>query len=365
MAFDSAQEKTEAPTPRRREEARASGQIGRSTDLNAALTLLGALIILHVVGRDMLGRLLAITRECLGAGAETIEPDQMVRILGVSLRDGAVMVLPVLLGVLVLALVSALGQVGLLFTFKPLKPSLDKLNPLRGLKNMFSARAFIMLAMGVAKMLLLSLVAYWTLRDRMDLLAALPAMSHLSVVAVASELIFTLGLRLAIVLLVLAILDFIWQRYKTERDLRMTKDEVKEEIKRMDGDPKLKARRRQIQLQMAIQRIRAAVPRADVVVTNPTEFAVALQYDNRTMTAPRVTAKGADYLAKQIRELAILHGVPIVERPPLARALYHSVEVGREVPAQFYQAVAEVLAYVYELAGRRPRRQAAPEMALN
>lgn len=365
MPPDSAQERTEAPTPRRRQEARSSGQIGRSTDLNAALTLLGALVILHVIGRNVLGRLLTITRECLGAGEESIEPDQMVRILCVSLRDGAALVLPVVLGVLVLALVSAFAQVGVLFTFKPLKPSLDKLNPMRGLKNMFSARSFILLIMGVAKMLLLSLVAYWTLRQRMDVLANMSAMSHLTVVAVASELVFTLGLRLAIVLLILAIFDFAWQRYKTERDLRMTKEEIKEELKRMDGDPKLKARRRQVQMQMAIQRIRAAVPKADVVVTNPTEFAVALQYDNETMTAPRVTAKGADYLAKQIRELAIMHGVPIVERPPLARALYRTVEVGQEIPAEFYQAVAEVLAYVYELAGRGYRRKPVSNLALN
>jgi flagellar biosynthetic protein FlhB len=183
---------------------------------------------------------------------------------------------------------------------------------------------------------------------------------------VAAELAFTLGLRMAIALLILAIIDYVYQRWRNEQDLKMTKEEVREELKRMDGDPTLKRRRREIQMQMAIRRIKTAVPKADVIITNPTELAIAIQYDSDTMRAPKVVAKGADLMAKRIRELAIENGVPIVERKPLARALYQTVDVGQEIPGKFYKAVAEILAYVYELTGRkhRPRRRTA-EASLN
>jgi flagellar biosynthetic protein FlhB len=186
----------------------------------------------------------------------------------------------------------------------------------------------------------------------LDVFAHASNLPHLSVVGVGAELFFTLGLRLALVLLFLAILDFGYQRYKTTQELKMTKEEVKDELRSMEGDPKLRQRRRQIQMEMTLQRIRTAVPKADVVITNPTEFAVAIQYDAETMLAPKVTAKGADHMARRIRELAIEHGVPIVERKPLAQALYRTVDVGQEIPAQFYKAIAEILAYVYELSGK-------------
>jgi flagellar biosynthetic protein FlhB len=216
--------------------------------------------------------------------------------------------------------------------------------------------------MGVAKMALLSLVAYVTIAGRVGAIAFSSQLEYLGVVALAGDLIMSLGIRLALVLLILGIIDFAWQRYKTNSDLMMTKEEIREEMKRMDGDPKLKQRRREIQMQMTMQRIKSAVPKADVVVTNPTELAIVIRYDSGTMSAPKVTAKGADYVAKRIRELAIEHGIPLVERKPLARALYATVEVGQEIPPQFYKAVAEILAYVYELAGKgyqRPARAAA------
>jgi len=163
---------------------------------------------------------------------------------------------------------------------------------------------------------------------------------------------FKLGIRLSAALLVLALLDVAWQRYKHERDLRMTKEEVKDELRSMEGDPQVKQRRRQVQLQLAIQRIRRDVPTADVVVTNPTHFAVAIRYDATAMVAPKVVAKGADHLALRIRQVAQEFGIPIVERAPLARALYADVEVGDNIPERFYRVVAEILAYVYELTGR-------------
>jgi flagellar biosynthesis protein FlhB len=173
------------------------------------------------------------------------------------------------------------------------------------------------------------------------------------VALLAGEVIFSVGVRIALLLLVLALIDYAYQRFRVQKELRMTKREVKEEMRRMEGDPLMKQRRRQIAVQMAQQRLKNDVPTADVVVTNPTEFAVALKYDSASMHAPKVVAKGTGYMAMRIRELAIGSGVPILERPPLARALYRMCEVGQEIPEQFYTAVAEILAYVYELTGRR------------
>ena len=167
---------------------------------------------------------------------------------------------------------------------------------------------------------------------------------------------FELGIKLAAALIILALLDYAWQRYKHERDLRMTKEEVKDEMRSMEGDPNIKRRRRQVQLQIAMQRLQKDVPTADVVVTNPTHIAVAVRYDTETMIAPRVVAKGADYMALRIRQIASEFGIPIVEKKPLARALYESVEPGDYIPERFYRAIAEILAYVYELTGRTPKK---------
>ena len=363
---DTAQDKTEPATPRRREETRKRGQVARSNDLTAAVSLLGALVVLYVGRESMVGRLQVFLQHCLGsAGDDPASVDAMKTMLIWAGKALTEMVLPLMVVVFVLGLVVSFGQVGVLFTTTPITPSLDKLNPISGLKRMFSARSVVQLVMGLAKMSVLSMVAYLTLNGKLDALAQASLMSHWSLTEVAVDMMFTLGLRLALALLVLAILDLIYQRWKYERDLRMTKEEIKEELRRMEGDPHIKRRRREVQLQIALQRIRSAVPKADVVVTNPTSYAIAIRYDQQTMDAPKVTAKGLDFLARRIRELAIEHGVPIVERPPLARALYRTVEIGQEIPAQFYKAVAEILAYVYELAGRGYRRRPVAEYAMN
>ncbi len=356
---DTAQERTEAPTPRRRAEARRQGQVGRSTDLTAAAVLLASLIVLHTMGERILGRLMEVMRHCLSDHGTAVDPRDAIPVLAYAFRECAAVVLPLMLVVFVVALAVSLGQVGFLLTLKTITPSLDKLNPVSGLQRMFSARSVVHLVLGILKMSLLALLAWWTLSARVEHVLGTIGLDHLAFVAAAAELMFTLGIRLAIALLVLGIIDFTYQKWKTTRDIRMTKEEIKEELKRMEGDPMIRRRRREIQMQMAMRRIRAAVPKADVVITNPTELAIVIQYDAATMNAPRVTAKGADHLARTIRELAILHGVPIVERKPLAQALYRTVEVGREIPAEFYKAVAEILAYVYELSGRRSRRLAA------
>lgn len=355
---DSAQDKTEAPTPRRRQEARDKGAVARSADLGASVVLLAGLIGLYYLAQPIVGRLLEIMRYCLGnPDPSLLVPESMQSLSVNAIVSVGLVVLPLLLILVVAALLIQVTQVGWHPTTKPMMPSLSRLNPLSGVKRFASVRHVMLFLMSLAKMIVVGVVAYLTLRDRYALVISAAGLHHWGIVTLMAELLFSLAVRLSIVLLLLGILDFAYQWYKHERDLKMTKQEVKDEMKSMEGDPKIKSKRREMQIQLAIQRMRSAVPKADVVVTNPTEFAVALKYDEKTMAAPKVVAKGQGYMAMQIRRIAIENSVPIIERPPLARALYKMVEIGQEVPPQFYQAVAEILAYVYELAGRGYRRR--------
>lgn len=352
MAADDAGERTEQPTPRRRQEAREQGHVPRSTDLTAAVVLLASLLLLNALGPGMLGRALALTRELGEAGA----PDGSD--LGTwtlrALRGAATILAPFLLLLAVCAALGSLIQSGPVLAFKRAAPRLENLSIQRGLERLFSGESLARGAMGVLKMALVAVVAYVTLRGEVLTLLAAGAIEPGGALALAVRATFTLCLRLALLLLVLGLIDYAYQRWRLESNLRMTRQEVREELKRMEGDPIIKQRRRQVQLRLLMQRLHVDVPRADVVVTNPTEYAVALRYDEQTMAAPRVLAKGRGLLAERIRQIALRHAIPVVQRPPLARALYAAVEVGQEIPATLYRAVAEVLAYVYQLAGRGP-----------
>ena len=298
MAQGDEAEKTEAPTARRRAEAREQGNIARSTDLT-------------------------------GVAA------------------------PLILAITAAGLLTATWQVGVLFTAKPVQPSFSKLSPVKGLKNLVNMQAMVRLGMSVLKVIIIGAVATAVLIEDLPWILHIGELELISAFAASCELVYALGLKLAALLIVLAILDYAFQRWKHEEDLKMSKHEVKEEMKRMEGDPMVKQRRARVARQLATQRIGAAVPQADVIVTNPTHFAVALRYQSGDMRAPKVVAKGADLLAALMRQLAAIHGVPIVERKPLARALYYGVEVGREIPPEHYAAVAEILAYVYRLSERQ------------
>ena len=354
-------EKSETPTPRRREEARNEGQVARSQDLPAAVTLMGGMIALNVLGEGILKTLL----EGLGFFFGRTEPvplttGQIQGLGAAAARMLAAISLPIMAILVVLGVAVGLAQTGLLFTVKPLQPKLDKLNPIAGARRLISARAFVRMGMSILKMLIVAAVAYLTIASKMNQIVFAMGLDHWALFASSADLVFTLAIRLGLVLLILAIIDYVYQRYKHEEDLKMTKEEVKEEMRRMEGDPVVKQRQRRVQQQLALQRLRADVPQSDVVVTNPTELALAIKYDAETMTAPRVVAKGQGFMAARIRQIAVEAGVPIVERRPLAQALYRAVEVGQEIPPQFYKAVAEILAYVYELAGRASRPERTP-----
>ncbi|HEX7009727.1 MAG TPA: flagellar biosynthesis protein FlhB [Phycisphaeraceae bacterium] len=348
-------EKTEAPTPRRRQEARQEGSVARSHDLTAACTLLAGVVLLSALGQRLLGRMSTMMEVLLSSShaANPTRPDDLAELGAFALRATAAILLPIMLGLMAVALAVTAGQVGFLLTPKPLMPDPARLSPLRGVRNLFNVRGGMRLIMSLAKLALIVAVALYVIFRDLPQLLLLAQLHTVQAFAVAAQLVYSLALKLAALLLVLAILDYAFQKWQHIRDLRMSKQELKEELKRMEGDPLVKQRRARVARQLAMQRIAQAVPKADVVVTNPTHFAVALQYDAQTMRAPKVIAKGADYLAMRIRQLAALHGVPIIERKPLAQALYRGVEIGQEIPPEHYAAVAEILAYVYRLGNRR------------
>jgi flagellar biosynthetic protein FlhB len=347
MAADDAAERTEPPTQRRLAEARKQGQIPRSADLTAAVALLAGMFLLNVLGPGMMRGMLAMTRE-LGDASDP-HADALMIWLARSAYTAAALLLPFLSLLLLASLVVNLAQTGLLLTWKRLAPRLDALNPINGLRRLWSTEALQRLGLGVLKMAFVGAAAWWLLSAEAVALVSAAMLDTSAIVQLGGQLVFALGLRLGLLLVALALLDYLMQRWRVQRNLRMTRQEVRDELKSMDGDPLMRQRRRQLQAKLAMQRIRIDVPKADVLIVNPTEFAVALRYDEATMTAPRVVAKGKAHLAVHIRVVAERHGVPIVQRPPLARALYAAVDVGQQVPPQFYRAVAEVLAYVYQL----------------
>ncbi|MAE66708.1 MAG: flagellar biosynthesis protein FlhB [Phycisphaeraceae bacterium] len=349
------QERTEAPTPRRLEEARQEGNVARSNDLTAACVLLAAILLLYAFGARMLRGMRTTLLRTLeqDAASHPARADDIGSLLSVS---GQVMLKsagPIVLGLFVVAMAVTIAQVGFLLTAKPLQPNFSRLSPIRGIRNLVDVRAAVRLVMSIAKVVIIAAVASIVIAHDLPGVVHLARMDTGPIYAAATGLVFALALKLALILVLLAVFEYAFQRMQRQRDLRMTKQDVKEEMKRMEGDPLIRQRRARVARQLTMQRVGHTVPGADVVVTNPTHYAVALKYDAETMKAPRVVAKGADFLAQRIRQIAIAHGVPIVERRELAQGIYRTVEVGQEVPPQYYGAVAEILAYVYRLSGRQ------------
>lgn len=350
-------EKTEPATPRRRHESRQGGQVARSQDVPAAVLLLFGFLALALFGAPLWNTLVAIVRTALTPHApvdlDRVFPFALAAFVEVLKRVG-----PILLILFLAILVSMFAQVGLLFTVKPLIPTLSKIDPLKGLQRLLSIRSVMVAVINFGKLLVVGLVAYLTLSGSAAAVIYASTVGFHDVFLLGWDLLFTLSIRMAAALLIMSLLDYAWQRYKHERDLRMTKQEVKDELRSMEGDPHVKRRRRQVQLQIAMQRLQSDVPKADVVVTNPTHVAVAISYDSETMMAPKVVAKGADEVAIRIRQIAMRYAIPIVERKALARGIFEAVEVGEYIPERFYRAIAEILAYVYELTGRVGSRAA-------
>jgi flagellar biosynthetic protein FlhB len=353
MAEESFQEKTEPATQRRREEARKKGQVARSVELNSFAVLFAGALFLFFAAPSLVGSLSALMRHYFSAlgSAPTGAASFITMIRHVSLQILLVLG-PLFLVLVAVGVIINAGQVGFQVTVEALQPRLEKFNVASGFKRLFSRRSLVELIRDVLKLALIGTVAYFAVRAEFNGFIALTGTDPAGILTVMGGAIFRVGIKVILALLVLALFDYAFQRWDYERSLRMSKYEVREELKQYEGSPLMRSRIRQVQRELARMRMTREIPKADVVVTNPTELAVALKYDAETMSAPTVVAKGARLLAQKIREIAQSAGVPIVENAPLARALYASVEVGAHVPAELYRATAEVLAYIYRLRGK-------------
>lgn len=352
-----ASDKTEKATPKRREEARERGQVARSTDANTAVVLLATIAALIVLGPGIMSGLEEMLQEGLvRAGDPSIADDERglegLAIWAMTATGKAIA--PLAAVALVVGILASVAQVRPRLSPKALKPSFRKLDPFAGIKRVLGPQGLFEGGKATAKTAVVAVVAFLAVWPQLSMFGALVGLSPTALMPVTGDMVKPVALRAALALLVLAAIDLWWQRRRLAKTLRMTKDEVKREAKQQDVSPEVRKAIRRKQFEAASRRMLADVPTADVVVTNPTHYAVALRYDGGK-PAPEVVARGVDLVAKAIREVAAEHGVPVLENPPLARALYADVELGQMIPEEFFAAVAEVLAFVYRTSGRRSR----------
>ncbi len=353
-----AQERTEQPTPKRLEEARRRGQLPRSPELTTAAVVLIAGLGLHFFGSHLVGELRGLMQADLALRREVmLDPSSMIPTLGANLARALGAIAPLLGLTLAAALIAPLSLGGWNLSFQALIPDFTRISPLGGLQRIFSLRSLVELAKAFAKFLLVAVVAVAFLQKNALHLLALGAEPLRSAIADAVTLGGNALLTFAASLAVIAAVDVPWQLWSYRNRLRMTRQEVREELRENEGAPEMKGRVRRAQQETAKRRMMQDVPKADVVVVNPTHVAVALRYDEQRMRAPVVVAKGTDEVAARIRELAVEHGVPVFEAPPLARVLHRAVPIGGEIPVSLYVAMAQVLTYVYQL--RTARRSGA------
>ncbi|MBI2875379.1 MAG: flagellar biosynthesis protein FlhB [Candidatus Tectomicrobia bacterium] len=352
---DDWQERTEPASQKRREEARKRGQVAKSRDVSSVLLLLSSVLCLYFLGGTLRDRMMLSWQRIFSqAGNWEINPENTQAFFLTIMGDFFYMVGPLLILLPLTACGAHFLQGGLVFSWEAAAPNFSKLDPWKGFKNLFSLRSAMEMVKGLLKLALVGWAIYLALKKEFTPMMGL---MELEPEQIGSQLV-RLSYRLFWIIfwpfLGLAALDYGFQLWSFEKSLRMTPQEIKQEIKEREGDPQIKSRIRSIQREMARRRMMAAVPQAQVVITNPTRLAVALEYQSTKMSAPRVVAKGSGYLAQRIREIAQEHQVPLVENRPLAQALYREVEVGQLIPVELYKAAAEVLAYVYRLSGPRP-----------
>jgi len=347
---ENGQERTEQATPKRLEEARKKGQVPRSTELSTAAVCIGAAVAIYTLGRMAAGQFADFMHDSLSLSpARVMESASLWPALRESAARALWIILPMLGATFCAALAAPIAIGGWNFSGEAMVPQFSRLNPATGIGRVFSTRGLVELGKGLAKVAVVALIAYVLLKGMTPQMMGLSAEPLNGAIGHAAALAGYALLVLACGLAVIAAVDVPYQLWQHSRDLRMTREEVKEEYKESEGSPETRGRIREAQRALAKGRMLQEVPKADVVITNPTHFSVALRYDEKRMRAPTVVAKGTDLIAAKIREVATEHGVPIVEAPPLARALYRSVELGREVPAALYVTVAQVLTYVYQL----------------
>ena len=351
--FGEGGDKTEKATPKKLDDARKEGRVARSSDLINGFMLLLMFFVLKLFGGIManlfLDSFVKYYNKASDISMEVFDVKQAVNLSNEIVIDIVIASLPVLIGSFVVALVGNIVQVGWKVTGKPLKPKLDRLNPIGGLKRMFSQEKVVELIKSILKVLAIALVAYNEVKDRWKFILNLYDFEFMQAILNIFDIVLNVGIKISLIFVVIGLADFGYQKWKHLHDLRMSKQEVKDEMKQSEGDPQIKGQIRQKMREGARRRMMQDLPKADVVITNPTHFAVAVKYDKETAEAPYVLAKGADYVAANIKEIAKQNNIEIVENKPLARMLYYNVEIGDQIPPELYQMVAEVLAYVYSV----------------
>lgn len=353
FADEGGADKTEEATPKKLSDARKEGQVARSQELSTAVMLLAFFLVIKVfvgfIGNRFLGNFKEIYQVI-----DIYTADEFGSAMaGAFLRDGLVDILiiclPVFLAAVLVAFVVTVAQVKWKVTSKPLQPKLSKFNPINGFKRIFSKDKLFELVKDIVKIALIFYVAYSDLAKAAGAVVALYDFSLKQAVVYVGDFVIDLGIKLSAIYLVVGFVDYIYQKIKFKKDLRMSKQEVKDEYKQQEGDPQVKGRIKSKMREVSQRRMMQKLPEADVVITNPTHFACAIQYDKEVSEAPVLIAKGADYLAQKIKDAAKENNVPIVENKPLARMLYYNVDLDSEIPRELYQMTAEVLAYVYKL----------------
>ncbi len=350
MAEESYQERTEKATPKKRQEAREKGNVPRSNEVNSAAILLVSCLGFIFFGKNMYNGVFVLMQNIYSEFSTmeitTTNLPRMTENIGLNF---ALMVGPFMLCLMVAGVAANVVQSGITFSMKSIQPKLEKINPMAGFKRLFSVRSFVELLKNIFKMAIILLIAYTTIKNEFTDFFDLANREIPQIIAFIASLSLKLFLRIGMIFIILAILDFAYQKHEYEKSLKMTKQEIKEEYKQSEGDPLIKSRIRSIQREQARRRMINEVPKADVVIVNPVHVAIALKFDPDEMSAPVVVAKGMRKIAEKIKEIAHKHNIPIIEKPVVARLLYKSAEVGHEIPVELYQVVAEILANVYQM----------------
>lgn len=353
-------DKTEKATPKRRDEARKKGQVAKSQDLGGAIVLLAALLSFNALGPKAWGHMrdAMLTSLSLIATPEVVEQQSVGKVFGAAMMEAGLAVMPIAMVCMVTGVITGVMQVGWKPSTKALKPDPKRIDPLKGAKNLFGMHFLFETGKTVTKFVAIGTIAGMAVLGQLDELGSLVGMPPQELLERGARTIIAIAQRAAVAYLVIAAADYAWQRYRHEKSLKMEKEEVKQEFKGQSVSPEIRSAIRRRQMQVARGRMMADVPGADVVVTNPTHYAVALRYDGAS-AAPVVVAKGKDLIAARIKAIAAEHDIPVIADPPLARSLHASVEVDRQIPEELFGAVAQLLAFVYRTAGRRSRNREA------
>ena len=349
MADDSDLEKSEQPTDSKLKKAKEKGQIPRSRELTSLIILLVGIMLFWIMGTHFVSKLKTIIQQAMLVAHRTDDDKQIIFNLINLLTAGFWTILPIFAGLVIVAIIAPLSVGGLLFSLQSIKPNLGKLNPISGFKRLFSLRIFSELFKSILKVVLIAFAAALFLIHQFPNMLALPSMYLNNALSQVMQLLIYASLLIVLALIPMVGFDIFYQIWSNLKKLKMSKQEVKDEFKEQEGNPQIKGRIRQMQQAIARRRMMKDVPKANVIVTNPTHYAVALQYDEKTMSAPKILAKGTDNIASRIKQIAQEHQIPQLEAPPLARALYRHGEIGKSIPAELYAAVAQILAWVYQL----------------